>query len=268
MERNCLNLVERELRIRNCLIGSKILYYANLPSTMSTAKELAFSGCPDGTVIIAGEQGSGRGRLGKCWSSPRGGLWLSIILRPQLLAQEISLMTLAAGIGVCSAIGKHCGLHAQLKWPNDVLIRGKKVCGILAEGSISSGRFEYVVLGLGVNLNLDIRQLPKELQEHVTTLSFECREPIECFEFLKELLIELDSTYSLLSSDRTGIIDLWKGYSITIGQKVSAISGTQTIIGTAADITDTGSLVIVLESGETVEVCSGEVSLRGVNSYT
>ncbi len=267
MKKEHLNLVETELKLRDCALGSKILYHASIPSTMSAAKELALSGCVDGTVIIAGEQDSGRGRLGKSWSSPRGGLWLSTVLRPQLSPQEISLISLAAGVGICRTIRKHCSMKAELKWPNDVLIRGKKVCGILAEGSINSGRVEYIVLGLGVNLNLDINQLPEELQEYASTLSAEYGKPIDFTDFLKNLLIELDSAYSLLLNDRTAIIALWKGYSITIGKKVSAISGTQTIIGTAVDITDTGSLVIELESGETIEVCSGEVSLRGVNPY-
>jgi len=266
MNKNSIKLVENQLKSKKLFIGSKICYFDNTPSTMTVAKETATQGCQDGTVIIASSQTAGRGRLGRTWSSPNGGLWMSLIVRPAISTHLIPIITLAAGVCVCKTIQKLYHITSGLKWPNDVVINGKKVCGILTEGSINANTINYAVVGIGVNLNFSNDLLPHELKERSTTLLHETNLHIKPEQFLLELLIEINGMYGKLSNDISEIKNQWKKYSITIGKEVNAIYNSEVIYGIAKDITLEGNLVITLESGEEISVCSGEVTLRGNNN--
>lgn len=263
-----LELIEKQIRTQNLSIGSKIHYLKDTASTMSVAKEFATKGCQDGTTVISSTQLNGRGRLGKDWSSPEGGLWMSIVLRHQLSMDQAQLLTLGAGTAVCKTIENVYRLNPGLKWPNDVIVSGKKVCGILAEGAVSSGKPDYAVLGMGVNLNFPAGLLPKELQQYATTLLDLTGFHVEFEEFLYKLLYELNLMYKELTSNKPYILELWKHYSVTLGSYVTAYFGGHTVEGVARDIAQDGSLVIETGAGNLIEVCSGEVSIRGLGSYT
>ena len=266
MNINSIKLIENQLNSKNLIIGSKICYFDNTSSTMTIAKEIAVQGCQDGLVIVASSQTSGRGRLGKNWSSPEGGLWMSLIVHPSISTHLIPLITLAAGVCVCKTIHKLYHITPGLKWPNDVVVNSKKVCGILTEGSIDANTVKFAVLGIGVNLNFSIDLLPDELKERTTTLLYETNLHIKPEHFLLELLIELNSIYRQLNNNFSQIVNEWKKYSITIGKEVNAIYNNKVIHGTAKDITLEGNLIIRLENGEEISVCSGEVTLRGKNN--
>lgn len=262
MNKNDFKDIEYSLKSRNLALGSKIYFYENVPSTMHVAKALAAQGCEAGTTIVASAQNGGRGRLGRAWSSPEGGLWMSIILHPTIPSDEIPLVTLASAVGVCRAIEKLYNLTPGLKWPNDVIIKGKKVCGILTEGCVESNKLLYAVVGIGVNLNFNSQLLPDELKSSATTLLDESGFIIEQKDFLLQLLIELNILYNELANNKLHVLNLWKQYTITLGKEVTASYNNRTIIGLAKDITQDGSLVIKTETGEEIEVCSGEVTLR------
>lgn len=262
MNINSIQYIQNTLKSQGYVLGCKIHYYEELSSTMTIAKNLAIQGSDSGTTVIAKTQISGRGRLDRNWSSPEGGIWMSIVLRPPIAPHDVPLITLASGVSVCTVIQKLFNLSPGLKWPNDVVINGKKVCGILTEGCIDSGTVSYAVLGIGINLNFSADLLPAELRTSATTLLTEIGRPIEPEQFLHQLLIELNSVYRELIDNRPQIIDLWRKFSVTIGKEVSAIYDNKKICGIAKDITQDGNLIIKLGSGEEIEIYSGEVSIR------
>jgi len=258
-----LSKITEEINHQKCIIGSKIHYHDVLESTMAEAKNLARCNCEEGTVVIAERQTSGRGRLDRNWISPEGGIWMSIILYPDLIPDEIPLITLSAGTAVCTVIEQLYQVYPGLKWPNDVILNGKKICGILTEGSIGRTGLDYAILGIGLNLNFDSTHLPVELKGYASTVISETGILFNTEEVLKCLLLELDKTYNCFISERKKIISLWESYSITLGQNVSAFFDNHTITGIATRITEKGSLIILAEnSGKEVEVNSGVVSIR------
>ncbi len=267
MNINSIQYIQNILKSQGYILGCKIHYHEELSSTMIIAKNLAIQGCDSGTTVVAKTQISGRGRLDRNWSSPEGGIWMSIVLRPPIDPYDVPLITLASGVSVCKVIQKLFNLTPGLKWPNDVVINGKKVCGILTEGCIDSGMVSYAVLGIGINLNFSADLLPTEFKASATTLLTESGKPIEPEQFLHQLLIELNSVYRELIDNRPQIIDLWRNFSVTIGKEVSAFYNNKIISGIAKDITQDGNLIIKLDTGEEIEVCSGEVSLRCNNTY-
>jgi BirA family biotin operon repressor/biotin-[acetyl-CoA-carboxylase] ligase len=267
MKKNDLERVKNNLHQQNFIIGREIHYYESVPSTMIIAKELALEGAQDGTVVLADIQNVGRGRLGRSWSSPKGGIWMSIILRPSVSSEETPLITLAAGVAVCQTIKKLYLINSGLKWPNDVIINRKKVCGILTEGCIDSGTIKFAILGIGVNLNFSSNLLPKDLSQYASTLLSESGKHINSIDFFHQLLKELDAVYRYLGNNNLNIIKSWRDFSVTIGKEVVAAGNDNVIVGIAKDITSDGSLVIETKNGELIEVRSGEVSLRAKGSY-
>ena len=255
--------ISEEINHRKRIIGRKIYYHDVLESTMTEAKALANSNCEEGTVVIAGRQTGGRGRIHRNWISPEGGIWMSVILYPNLSPCEVPLITLAAGVAICTFIEQLYKVCPGLKWPNDVLLNGKKICGILTEGKLGPNGLDYCILGIGLNLNFDKACLPDELKEYASTVVSETGIQFNSEEVLKFLLLELGRTYNCFISGKEKIISLWESYSITLGQNVSAFFDNHTITGTAIRISEKGSLIILDEiSGKEVEVNSGEVSIR------
>ena len=267
MDKNDLELIVNNIQKHNFIIGSKIYSYEDVSSTMTIAKELAAEGAQDGTVVLAETQNVGRGRLGRSWHSPKGGIWMSIILRPSVSLEETPLITLAAGIGVCKAIRTLYSMNPGLKWPNDVIVNTKKVCGILTEGCIESGITKFAILGIGVNLNFSNDLLPKDLNQYASTLLSESGQHINSIDFLSQLIKELNSVFKDLGNNKLNIIKSWRNFSVTIGKEVLATGKDNIIEGIAKDVTSDGSLVIETKQGEFIEVRSGEVSLREGNAY-
>jgi len=244
--------------------GWKIIRFPEVDSTNSVAVKFASEGAPCGTCVIAETQTSGRGRRGRIWHSPSGGLWLSIILRPRLKPQDVGWLSLIAGVAVSSAIRDIFRLPAVVKWPNDVLISGKKACGILPETRFIGDRIEFAVVGIGVNVAVRKDLLPPEVRETSGSLispdhphAREAREALT--------LAILDNFYSLykqfLSDGFLGILQKVREYCDMLGRKV-IVSGLETpIYGVAADIASDGGLIIRTESGENVHVVAGEVTI-------
>lgn len=268
LNENNLEKIQNAIFKNNLTIGHKIYYYPLVQSTMNVAKKLVEVACPHGSLIIAASQNGGRGRMSRTWVSPVGGLWFSIILTPSIPPSLFSKITLAAGISVCEVIQELYNIKPGLKWPNDVLLNNKKVCGILTESLVESNIIKHAILGIGINLNFYKEELPEELYLTGSTILSETGKYLEPEIFLHKLLIRLNEKYSLLESQRIFEIDRYKNFSITLGKQVTAIYHDKEIFGLAKDINGDGNLIIELENGENIEVCSGEVSIRVLGSYS
>jgi len=237
-------------------IGSKIYHFGEVDSTNDIAKELAL-GSDEGTVVIAETQKRGRGSFGKSWFSPKGGIWLSIILKPQISPTQIPLLTFASGIAVCKTIRK-LKLNARVGWPNDVLIDNKKVCGILSEAGLN-GKVNYVVVGIGINANVDIEAFPEDLKSHATSLKQELGKEISNEDVIQRIFDEMETVYNnFKKGDLTGILREWKRLSCTIKKKVKIRWANETIEGKALDIDKDGALIVRLKNGTIKKVTAGE----------
>lgn len=242
--------------LKTSLIGNDIRYYSELESTNNTAREIA-KGVPEGTVIIAETQKNGRGRMGTKWQSAPGGIWLSLVLHPSIPLENLSKITLVAGIAVTNAL-RGIGVDARIKWPNDVLVNGKKICGILTEVSAEIGKVDYVVLGIGVNVNVKLSGLKDEIRRNSTSIANETGKPIDRTSFLAFLLYELEQQYIRFKTRQFAeIVDEWINLSDTIGRNVKLMTPTMLIEGKAVGITEKGALVVLDKNNKKHEIIAG-----------
>ncbi len=244
-------------------IGKEIYYFPELKSTNIIAKEKALhraEGIDEGTLIIAERQSAGKGRLGREWFSPAGGIWLSIILYPQLSPSYISRITLMTAVAVVKAIKVCTRIESQIKWPNDILIDEKKVCGILTEMSAELDMINWVVVGIGINVNIDIRDFPEDIQENTISLKEISGKEISRVKLVQTFLQEFEKYYeSLKRREFSSILKEWKLYSHTLGKKVRVDIGEKIITGEVIDINESGALILKKEDGELVEIISGTI---------
>ncbi len=253
-----------EYTIKNGLntkfIGQNIFAYPETDSTNNRAKEEHVS--PDGSLFIAEIQNHGKGRLGRGWEAPAGvGIWMSILLKPDLTPSDVSQITLIAGLAVCRAIG--CG--AKIKWPNDIVIGSKKVCGILTEMSAEMERVNYVVCGIGINVNIE--SFDGELAKKATSLLIESGIKHDRAEIVSRGLTEFESLYTdFLKNGLSNILPEYKRFCVTLNREVQVVYKHQSIIAAAVDIAEDGSLIIE-KDGKKITVNSGEVSVRGIYGY-
>lgn len=250
--------------LKTLRLGCGLLLLPEVDSTNEELKRRARAGAAHGLVCVAEKQGAGKGRLGRAWSSPAGtGMWMSVLLRPDISPFEVSGITLAAGLAVCRAVQKITGCRAKIKWPNDVVIGGKKICGILTEMSAESDRVDFVVVGIGVNVNMDT--LPEEIAHKATSLKIEGGRPFSRTVLLCEVLRQLEIyTDEFLLSTCGSITDEYKENCVTIGREVSAVRGGVQVMGEAVDVTLSGALVIRQKNGKLTEINSGEVVVQGI----
>jgi BirA family biotin operon repressor/biotin-[acetyl-CoA-carboxylase] ligase len=246
--------------------GSNILRYDSVASTNDVARELAASDAVHGTCVIAREQTAGRGRQGRLWSSPPGeGLYLSLILRPQINAADSAMVTLAAAVGVAETFRLDFEVPADIKWPNDVLASGRKICGILVESAIQNGQLQYAVMGIGVNIAQ--ASFPDDLGNTATSLLLETGRRIEPEDFARPMLERLECWYSAVINHPDQVIERWGQLSsYARACRVGVKSPEGTIEGTTRGLTSRGALILELDNGEIREVVSGEVSLRAVSA--
>lgn len=232
-------------------LGHHIHYCELTTSTNELAKRLAGEGCEDGLVVIAEEQNSGKGRLSRGWFSPFArGVWFSVVLKPPFMPQEASKCTLLAAIAVVKAVNKYKGVQASIKWPNDVLLDGKKLVGILTEMSAEFGRINYIVIGTGINVNVPKEMVPEELRATAVSLADVAREPISRVELLADVLGYMEELYEkVLHEGFKPVLEEWKKYSSTLGQQVKVIAPDQTYFGEAVDIDEDGLLMVKREDG-------------------
>ncbi len=264
---NVITPIELEPLIKNCTLGQQVKYYDEVESTNERGKALAIEGAEEGTLVIADRQSEGKGRLGRSWSSPGGtGIWMSLILKPEILPQYASQLTLVAGLCVCEALKEVTGLSAMIKWPNDIIINNKKVCGILTEMSAEMERINYIVVGIGINVNQ--RSFPEDLP-FATSLAIEGNEEYIRKDIVKAFLYRFNEAYEhyKLEPNLKSMIDQYESNCITLGKTVRITSGGESFIGLAKGITLEGNLLVETEHGEEREINSGEVSVRGLYGY-
>ena len=236
-------------------IGTELHYFEDTTSTIDIAKSLAEKGAPAGTVVIAKQQSAGRGRLDHTWLSPAGGLFTSIILRPP--ASALRLLPAIASLGVLHAL-KQLGIQAAIKWPNDVLISGKKVSGVLIENRFESGDLKYSVVSIGMNVNLDMTRFP-EIRDISTSLSFHLGREIPVCEVALNLYSTFEKFYGNINNPEA-ILSEWANNMVTMGKRVTVNTGGCVIEGTAEAINREGNLLLRLDSGLKQEIVAGDVS--------
>jgi len=254
-------------KIRNGLetrfMGQRIFYFEEAASTNDLAKELAGKGFEEGTLVVAETQTHGRGRLGRRWISPRGGIWFSVILRPAVGSKDAPKIVFMAAVAIAKTIRKMLRLTAKTKWPNDVLIHNKKVCGLLAETSISGDNINFVVLGIGINANVDAKAFPKELTGSLTSLKKESKREIPREEFLQALLKEMEHYYNEFTRGRFArILEEWKSLTDMMGKDVEVVSLDERFGGKAIDVDQDGALIVKLEDESVKRVFSADASIR------
>lgn len=244
--------VAYRLHGRTEYIGHDIEYRETVGSTNETAVEKAREGVDEGYVVLADEQTGGRGRRRREWASPSGGVWTSIVLRPGFAPREASLVTLAASVAVARAV-EETGVDATIKWPNDVLVDGDKLCGILVEMQADAESIDHAVVGIGLNANAapDVPDAsPTSLAEHVGE--------VDRAELTADLLAELEDAYE--SGD--GILDEWRDRSSTLGRRVRVETPNETLEGVAERVDETGALVLSTDDGERTVTAGDCVHLR------
>ena len=240
-------------------IGREIHYYAEVDSTNQVAKRLAHDGAPEGAIVIAESQRSGRGRRGKKWLSPSGGVWMTIILRPDILPSKAPQLTLVTGVAVAETLDKECGLDVGIKWPNDILIGEKKVCGILTEACTNPQGLEYVVVGVGIDLNVDVNAFPPDLREGATSLKQELEKEIYSVKLVQKFLENFEKLYNdFKTGDFPEILTEWRKLSKTIGSNVEVHKKGKVVRGEAVGITNEGVLILEMDDGRLRKIISGE----------
>ncbi|UCG69379.1 MAG: biotin--[acetyl-CoA-carboxylase] ligase [Thermoplasmata archaeon] len=243
--KNRLDMHEIASHLGTKIIGKTIHGFDFVLSTNDSARTFVEEGVDEGTVVFAEVQRAGKGRLNREWISPKGGLWISIILKPNIKPKEATIMTLLAGVAVAKTLLKVYNLNASIKWPNDVLIGNKKVCGILTELRTQKDKIDHLILGIGINVNFDMKEFPEDIRAFSTTLKHEIGKEVSLGKLLSELLVEMDECYDILNSGQPyRIINQWKELSITLGKKVTITNVKETIEGIALDIDDTGALIV------------------------
>ncbi len=246
------------------IIGRDIRVFEQTTSTNDVVEKLARDGVREGTAVFAESQTRGRGRLGRKWLSPaRRGLWFSILLRPNLRPQETTQLTVASAVALRRAIASETGLNPEIKWPNDVLVAGKKVAGILTEMSAELDQVRYAILGIGIDVNLTAAEFPPELKKLATSLRIETGAPVSRPALATAILRELDSAYSDVCAGKfSDIADEWEEHCATIGNNVAVQIGDRKIRGRAESLDDGGALLLRTEYGQLEPIFGGDVTVE------
>ncbi len=244
-------------------IGRDIRVFQETTSTNDIVEKLARDGVKEGVAVFAESQTKGRGRLGRTWVSPnRKGLWFSLLLRPQLRPQEATRLTVCSAIALRRAIANLTGISPEIKWPNDILIHGKKTAGILTELQAELDQVRYLVLGMGVNVNQTASDFTPELAKVATSLRVESRHAIGRPELAVAILRELNSDYERLKAGRfSEIADEWESFCTTLGHQIVLRTGGREIRGRAEALNEDGSLLLRTEHGRLEPVIGGDVTL-------
>ncbi len=248
--------ITSELETR--FVGQRVIYYPSLTSTMGVARREAQQGAAEGTVIITDEQTAGRGRLGRVWLSPRGSIALSIILYPSL--SHLPSLIMLASLAVVHTIEAVTGLKSQTKWPNDVLVNGRKVCGILIESDVQGDAVNYAIIGIGINANLKLADFP-EIPPIATSLSDELGRDVSRLSIIRCLLVETERVYLALSAGGS-IYEEWRDSLVTLGRRVRVKTGEAIYEATAESVARDGSLLLRGPDGNLTRIVSGDVTLR------
>lgn len=263
-----LTLEEVEEYLTTDFVGRNIYYFDSIDSTNVRAKKMAMEE-DEGTVVIGEEQTKGKGRLGRNWVSPKGkGLWMSIILKPKLIPAEVARLTLIGAAAVNKGL-EDMGIKSYIKWPNDILVHEKKVCGILTEMSCELNIINYVVMGIGINVNLEQKDFSEDLIDKATSLKIIIGNKVDRKKLLAKVLNHFENLYIPFKEkgDISKSIHICRQNSMLIGREVRIIRGDTERIGKALDIDDEGNLIVKYKDGEKERIFYGEVSIRGLKGY-
>lgn len=245
------------------VIGREIQVFREIRSTNDLVERLAVDGVREGVVVFAEAQTQGRGRLGRRWVSPAGrGLWFSVLLRPALLPGEMTRLTILAANAVARVLPGFGGSPVEIKWPNDILVRGRKVAGILTEVQAELDRVRHAILGIGINVNLEASDFPPELRSTATSLRMESGGVVDRAALAVAVLRALDEDYRKLREGRFGrLAEEWAGRCSTLGREVTIRVGQRVIVGRAESLEESGALRVRTEHGRLEAVIGGEVTL-------
>ena len=249
-------------------LGKRLAYYDETDSTNVQARKLAESGAPHGTLVAADCQTAGKGRRGRSWSSPKGtGIWTSILLRPAFSPVCASMLTLVAGMAVARGIEEACGLHPLIKWPNDLVLNGKKICGILTEMSTELMEIQYVVPGIGINVNQT--EFPDEIKETAASLYLESGKIWKRSGLIAAIMEAFEKNYDIFleTGDMSGLMEEYNQYLVNRGKEVCVLAPQGEYRAMADGINREGSLLVTRADGTREEIISGEVSVRGIYGY-
>jgi BirA family biotin operon repressor/biotin-[acetyl-CoA-carboxylase] ligase len=249
---------------RTEVVGRDIRVFERTTSTNDVIEKLARDGVKEGAVVFAESQTKGRGRLGRNWLSPaRKGLWFSILLRPDLRPQETTQLTVAAATALWRAIHDQTGLRPEIKWPNDILVRGRKTAGILTELSAELDHVKYVILGIGVDVNLTASEFSTDLRKTATSLRIELGKPVLRPELATAILRELDRDYARVCAGKfANVADEWEEHCTTIGRNVAIHIGERQVRGRAESLDEDGALLVRTEHGHLERIIGGDVTLE------
>ena len=246
--------------------GHSIVSLKSVDSTNRYARALAAQGAPAGTLVVAEEQTAGRGRRGRGWISPAGeGIFMTLILRPQAHPSQVAGLSLQTALAVARAIARETGLDAGIKWPNDIVCGGRKVCGMLLEMNADEQSVIDVVAGIGINVHQ--RQFAPEIANTASSLDLLAGRRIPRAPLVRAFLEEFEAADALAAQGKDALMAAYRARSATLGQRVRVVSLTETFTGTAQEITDSGSLIVIDEQGARREVLAADVSVRGLMGY-
>lgn len=247
--------------------GCEIHYFDSIDSTNTKAKELAEEGHPAGTLVVADQQVSGKGRRGRVWESPHGtGIFMTLLLKPDINPNNASMLTLVAAMATAGAISRVTGENAQIKWPNDIVIDGKKICGILTEMSAQFDYINHIVIGIGINVHNE--EFPEEIRETAGSLLLSCGKRFHRADLIEAFLEEFEKYYAvyLETEDMEGLYKEYNLMLVNMGRQVKVLDPKEPFEGKAMGITKKGELIVdTWESRKLVS--SGEVSVRGIYGY-
>lgn len=248
--------------------GRDIYYYDTIDSTNNKAKFLAEEGAANGTLVVSDIQTGGRGRRGRKWESPSGtGIWMTLILKPEIEIANASMLTIVMAIAVADAIKEYSGLEGMIKWPNDIVINGKKICGILTEMSIEMDHINHIVVGVGINVNT--RNFPKELEDRATSMALEGGKNYKRAQLIKLVMQHFEEEFEVFIKTQSlkDQITKYNQMLVNVDEQVMVCEPNCEYKGTARGINEKGELLVEKENGEKVYVYAGEVSVRGIYGY-
>ncbi len=263
-----LSFSELKSRMRTKWAGRNIVYYEETGSTNIDAKLLGEQGAEHGTVVVADKQNAGRGRRGRSWQSPAGkDIYFTILLRPEFEPDKAAGLTLIMALSVAQAVRNCCGLEAGIKWPNDLVLNGKKICGILTEMNVETDYIQHVVIGTGINVNLE--RMPEGIEQTATSLLLEGGKETARARLLQEVLERFEENYESYERDMSlvSMLEEYNRYLVNKDKQVRVLDPKGEFEGIARGINDSGELLVETENGKIVKVYAGEVSVRGIYGY-
>lgn len=249
-------------------VGKSIEYFEVTDSTNQRIYDFAEKGREEGLLAVAEEQTGGKGRRGRSWVSPPGtGIWMSLLLRPKVEPQKASMVTIVAALAMTKAMEKITGMEIRIKWPNDVVLNGKKVCGILTEMSAELEEIHYIIVGIGINANTE--SFPEDIQDRATSIYLESGKKIERAAFIAEFCVQFEQYYErfLEMGNLAFLKEEYESYLINIGREVKIIKKKEERVRKALGINELGELIVAKSDGTTEIIFSGEVSVRGLYGY-